>query len=59
MHTDLSPRTRDLRDRVDAFMREHVFPSEPRYDAELEENARRNARWTPPGATASGWSRMC
>ncbi len=47
MDIDLSARGRDLRDRVDAFMREHVFPNEPRYDAELEQNTRRNARWTP------------
>jgi acyl-CoA dehydrogenase len=42
-----SPKVQDLQRRVDAFMQEHVFPQEGRYVAEVEENTRRGARWTP------------
>ena len=33
-----SPRTQELRERVSAFMAEHVFPNEARYWAELQAN---------------------
>jgi acyl-CoA dehydrogenase len=42
-----SPRTQELRERVDAFMREHVFPAEGRWWAELEANTLAGKRWTP------------
>jgi acyl-CoA dehydrogenase len=42
-----SPKVQDLQRRVDAFMQEHVFPQEGRFVAEVEENTRRGARWTP------------
>ncbi|MDZ7652240.1 MAG: acyl-CoA dehydrogenase family protein [Burkholderiaceae bacterium] len=42
-----SPKVQDLQRRVDAFMQEHVYPQEGRYVAEVEENTRRGARWTP------------
>jgi acyl-CoA dehydrogenase len=42
-----SPKVQDLQRRVDAFMQEHVFPQEGRYVAEVEENTRQGARWTP------------
>jgi acyl-CoA dehydrogenase len=39
----LTPRATDLRDRLDAFMREHVYPNEERYRIELESGD----RWRP------------
>jgi acyl-CoA dehydrogenase len=42
-----SPKVQDLQKRVDAFMQEHIFPQERRYAAEVEENTRQGARWTP------------
>ncbi len=42
-----SPRTQELRERVDAFMQEHVFPAEARWWNELEANTAAGKRWTP------------
>ncbi len=42
-----SPRTQELRERVSAFMAEHVFPNEARYWAELQSNTEAGKRWTP------------
>jgi acyl-CoA dehydrogenase len=42
-----SQRALDLQSRVDAFMNEHIFPNEARFAADIEENTRRGARWTP------------
>jgi acyl-CoA dehydrogenase len=47
MDFQYSPRTRELQQRVSAFMAEHVYPAEPRYFAELEANTRAGRRWTP------------
>jgi acyl-CoA dehydrogenase len=42
-----SPRTRELQDKLSAFMQRHVYPAEPQYEAELAENTRAGKRWTP------------
>jgi acyl-CoA dehydrogenase len=42
-----SSKTQALRERVDAFMQQHVYPVERRFHEEVEENTRRGARWTP------------
>jgi acyl-CoA dehydrogenase len=42
-----SDRTNDLRERVAAFMAEHVYPAEPKFWDELEANTRSGKRWTP------------
>ncbi|GMV47691.1 MAG: acyl-CoA dehydrogenase [Pseudomonadota bacterium] len=42
-----APRTRELRQRLHAFMAEHVYPAEARYFAELEANTRAGRRWSP------------
>ena len=47
MHYDYSPKVQALRARVDSFMREHVYPNERRFHAEIEANTQRGARWTP------------
>ena len=39
----MTPRATELRDRLDAFMREHVYPNEERYRIELESGD----RWQP------------
>jgi acyl-CoA dehydrogenase len=39
----LSPRAADLKNRLDAFMAQHVYPNEARFYRELEEQG----RWTP------------
>jgi acyl-CoA dehydrogenase len=45
MDVALSPRARDLRDRLDAFMVRLVYPNESRYREEVE----RGDRWAPVG----------
>jgi acyl-CoA dehydrogenase len=47
MQFDYSPKVKELRGRVDAFMQQHVFPNEQRFYDEVEENTRKGARWTP------------
>lgn len=47
MDFQYSSRAQDLRERVTAFMDEHVYPVERRFHEEVEENTRRGARWTP------------
>ncbi len=41
MHFDYSPRTREMLERLRAFMDEHVYPNEARY----EEEAHKGERW--------------
>jgi acyl-CoA dehydrogenase len=47
MNFDYSPKVKDLRARVDAFMQEQVFPNERRFYDEVEANTRAGRRWTP------------
>ena len=47
MQFDYSPKVQQLRQRVDAFMQQHVYPSEQRFHEEIAENTKRGARWTP------------
>jgi acyl-CoA dehydrogenase len=42
-----SPKVQQLRERVDSFMQQHVYPNEQRFYREIEENTQRGARWTP------------
>jgi acyl-CoA dehydrogenase len=42
-----SDRTNALRERLAAFMAEHVYPAEAAYWAELEANTKAGRRWTP------------
>ncbi|MEK8052212.1 acyl-CoA dehydrogenase family protein [Ideonella sp. DXS22W] len=42
-----SAKTQQYRERVEAFMAEHVFPAEARYAAELAANTAAGKRWTP------------
>ncbi|MCP5270308.1 MAG: acyl-CoA dehydrogenase family protein [Burkholderiaceae bacterium] len=42
-----SPRTQEMRERLMAFMAEHVYPAEPRYAAEIAANTAAGKRWTP------------
>jgi acyl-CoA dehydrogenase len=42
-----SPKTQALRERVGAFMQEHVYPAEARYAAEIHANTAAGKRWTP------------
>ena len=43
MDIDLTPRQRDVRDRVKAFMEEYIIPAIPEYEAEM--NVVGDARW--------------
>jgi acyl-CoA dehydrogenase len=47
MDFSYSQRTEELRQRLSAFMTEHVYPAEPVYWAEIEANTRAGRRWTP------------
>ena len=47
MDFDYSPRTKDLQARLHHFMEAHVYPAEPRWWAEIEENTRAGRRWQP------------
>ena len=62
MHFDYSPKVLALRERVQAFMDEHVYPNEGRHRREIDENTRAGGRWAPtrvveelkPAARAAG-----
>ena len=62
MQFDYLPKVQQLRERVDSFMQQHVYPNEQRFYREIEENTQRGARWTPtklieelkPNARAAG-----
>ena len=47
MDFNYSDRVQELRERVTAFMQQHVYPVERRFHDEVEENTRKGARWTP------------
>jgi acyl-CoA dehydrogenase len=47
MDFDYSPRTRQLQQRLRAFMDDHVYPNEQRYWDEIDANTRAGRRWTP------------
>jgi acyl-CoA dehydrogenase len=47
MDFSYSPRTRELQERVSAFMDEHIFPNEQRFNEELAANTEAGKRWTP------------
>ena len=40
MNLEPSPRARELRERLLAFMDEHVYPAEPVFHAEVEQSDR-------------------
>ncbi|MFN3296693.1 acyl-CoA dehydrogenase family protein [Caldimonas sp.] len=42
-----TPKTQALREKLLAFMDEHIYPAEPRYDEELAANTAAGRRWTP------------
>ena len=45
-----SERTRELQARITAFMEEFVYPAEPRFEQEVEENRRKGNPWIPTRA---------
>jgi acyl-CoA dehydrogenase len=47
MDFSYSARTQELQQRLSAFMAEHVYPAEARYQAEIEANTAAGKRWTP------------
>ncbi len=47
MDFDYSPKTKDLQDRLQAFMEEHIYPAEGAYHAEIAANTAAGKRWTP------------
>ena len=42
-----SPKVEDYRQRLAAFMDEHVYPNEARFFAEIEENKAKGNAWVP------------
>ena len=47
MDFDFSPKTKALQGRLQAFMDEHIYPSEAAYHAEIIANTAAGKRWTP------------
>ena len=47
MDFSYSPKTQELRERLQAFMDTHVYPAEHAYHEELEANTAAGKRWTP------------
>jgi acyl-CoA dehydrogenase len=47
MDFSYSPKVLALRERVNAFMHEHVYPNEGRYAADVAANTQAGRRWTP------------
>jgi len=54
MDFSYSPRTRELQDRVSAFMDEHIFPNEQRFNDELAANTEAGKRWPTPRQASAG-----
>ena len=58
MDFEYSPRTKELQAQLLRFMDEHIYPTEQRYDDEIEANTKAGKRWTPlqhdRGAEAEG-----
>ena len=48
MDFEFSPKVQDLRNRLQSFMDEEIYPHEAAFDAQVEEGD----RWTPPGILA-------
>ncbi|HUR89211.1 MAG TPA: acyl-CoA dehydrogenase family protein [Ramlibacter sp.] len=46
MDFDYSPKVKDLQQRVQRFMDDHVYPSEKAYSEELEANTKAGKRWS-------------
>ena len=46
MDFDYSAKTRDLQQRVSAFMEDHIYPAEAEYASELAANTAAGKRWT-------------
>ena len=47
MDFSYSPRTLDLQAKLLRFMDEHIYPAEPKYEAEIAANTAAGKRWTP------------
>lgn len=47
MDFDFSPKTKDLQQRLQQFMVEHIYPAEPAYFDEIATNTAAGKRWTP------------
>ncbi|MCW7537853.1 acyl-CoA dehydrogenase family protein [Aquabacterium sp. A7-Y] len=47
MDFDYSPKTKELQARLTAFMAQHIYPNEARFNEEIEANTRAGKRWTP------------
>ncbi|SIT45638.1 putative acyl-CoA dehydrogenase [Paraburkholderia piptadeniae] len=47
MFIQYSPRSLDLQERLKAFMNEHIYPNEERYEDEMNENRRKGNPWVP------------
>ena len=47
MDFDYSPKTKQLQAQLQAFMDEHIYPSEGAYHAEIVANSEAGKRWTP------------
>ncbi|PPE65982.1 acyl-CoA dehydrogenase family protein [Caldimonas caldifontis] len=47
MDFEYTPRTRALQDKLQAFMAEHIYPAEARYDEEQAANTAAGNRWKP------------
>ena len=58
MDFDYSPKTKELQAQLLRFMDEHIYPTEQRYEDEIEANTKAGKRWTPlpidRGAQAQG-----
>ena len=47
MDFSYAPKVIDLQTRMNAFFDKHIYPNEHRFNAEIEANTKRGARWTP------------
>jgi acyl-CoA dehydrogenase len=47
MDFEYTPKTRALQDKLQAFMAEHIYPAEARYDEEQAANSAAGNRWKP------------
>jgi len=47
MDFEYSPKVKDMRERLLAFMDKHIYPNEERFHEEVETNRRAGNAWVP------------
>ena len=58
MNFDFSDKVKDLQARLTRFMEERIYPAEPEFAAEVDENRRRGNPWVPYPFSYTTWEAL-